>query len=54
MNRHKKPDELIKQLFLIFGLAIALLAFALFSSGIFLTGAVVQSTNSAIKDDIHQ
>jgi hypothetical protein len=54
MNRHKKPGGLIKQLFLIFGLAIALLFFALFSSGILFTGAVAHSTKSAIKGNVHQ
>jgi hypothetical protein len=41
---------LIKQLILTIGLGIALLVFALFASGIFFTGVVVQSTNGAIKD----
>ncbi|MDD2659588.1 MAG: hypothetical protein PHY54_07900 [Methylococcales bacterium] len=54
MNRHKKSDGLIKQLFLIFGLGIALLFFALLASGIFFTGAVVQGTNSVIKGNVHQ
>jgi hypothetical protein len=48
MNRDKKTAGILKQLFLIFGLGIALLVFALFSSGIFFTGIVVQSSNSAI------
>jgi hypothetical protein len=36
------------------GLGIALLVFALFASGIFFTGAVVQNTNGAIKDNAHK
>jgi hypothetical protein len=48
MIRHKKTDGIFKQLFLIFGLGIALLVFALLASGIFFTGIVVQSSNSAI------
>jgi hypothetical protein len=39
----------MKQLILTIGLGIALLVFALFASGIFFTGVVVQTTNSAIK-----
>jgi hypothetical protein len=53
MIKNKKAGGLIKQLILIIGLAIALLVLALFASGIFFTGAVVQSTNSAIKDNTH-
>lgn len=44
-----KKNGLIKQLILTIGLGIALLVFALLLSGIFFTGAVVQSTNGAIK-----
>ena len=50
-SKDKKADGLIKQLILSIGLGIALLVFALFASGIFFTGAVVQSTNGAIKDN---
>lgn len=53
-SKDKKPDGLIKQLIISFGVGIALLVFALFASGIFFTGAVVQSTNSAIKDNAHK
>ena len=45
---------MIRQLILTIGLAIALLVFALFASGIFFTGVVVQNTNSAIKDIAHK
>jgi hypothetical protein len=45
-----KKDGLIKQLIVTIGLGIALLVMALFASGILFTGAVVQNTNSAIKD----
>jgi hypothetical protein len=48
MIENKKADGLIKQSILAIGLGIALLVFALFASGIFFTGAVVQTTNSAI------
>jgi hypothetical protein len=44
----------IKQLILTIGLGIALLVFALLASGIFFTGAVVQSTNGAIKDNANK
>jgi len=50
-TKDKKPDGLIKQLIISIGLGIALLVFALFASGIFFTGAVVLSTNGAIKDN---
>ena len=53
-TKDKKADGLIKQLVLTMGLGIALLVFALFASGIFFTGAVVQNTNSAIKDSAHK
>lgn len=53
-TKDKKADGLIKQLVLTMGLGIALLVFALFASGIFFTGAVVQNTNSAIKDNAHK
>lgn len=45
-----KKDGLIKQLIVTIGLGIALLVMALLASGILFTGAVVQNTNSAIKD----
>ena len=51
MIENKKADGLIKQLILAIGLGIALLVFALFASGIFFTGVIVQNTNSAIKDN---
>jgi hypothetical protein len=54
MIENKKAGGLIKQLILAIGLGIALLVFALFASGIFFTGAVVQTTNSAIKDNAHK
>jgi hypothetical protein len=54
MNRFKKADGLIKQLILSVGLGIALVVFALFASGIFFTGVVVQNTNGAIKDNAHK
>jgi hypothetical protein len=54
-SKDKKAGGLIKQLILTVGLGITLLVVALFASGIFLTGAaVVQSTNSAIKDNAHK
>ena len=53
-SKDKKADGLIKQLILSIGLGVALLVFALFASGIFFTGAVVQSTNGAIKDYAHK
>jgi hypothetical protein len=48
-SKDKKAGGLIKRLILTVGLGIALLVFALFASGIFFTGVVVQTTNSAIK-----
>lgn len=36
------------------GLGIAMFVFALFASGIFFTGIVVQNTNSAIKDNVNK
>jgi hypothetical protein len=51
MIKNKKTGGLIKQLILTIGLGIALLVFALLASGIFFTGAVVQSTNGANKDN---
>jgi hypothetical protein len=54
MNRFKKADGLIKQLILTIGLGIALLVFALFTSGIFFTGVVVQSTDGAINENAHK
>jgi hypothetical protein len=54
MNKFKKADGLIKQVILIIGLGIALLVFALFGSGIFFTGIVVQSSNSAINDNAYK
>ncbi len=45
-----KKVGFIKQLILTIGLGIALLVMALLASGILFTGAVVQNTNSAIKD----
>jgi hypothetical protein len=53
-SKDKKTDGLIKQLILSMGVGIALLVFALFASGIFFTGAVVQNTNSAFKDSAHK
>jgi hypothetical protein len=54
MIENKKIDGLIKQLILTIGLGIALLVFALLASGIFFTGAVVQSTNGAIKENANK
>ena len=54
LSQDKKVDGLIKQLILSIGLGIALLVFALFASGIFFTGAVVQNMNGAIKDNAHK
>ena len=53
-SKDKKADGLIKQLILIIGVGIALIVFALFTSGIFFTGAVVQSMNSDIKVTVHK
>ena len=53
-SKDKKTGGLIKQLILTIGLGIALLVFALFASGIFFTGAVVQSMNSDIKENVHK
>jgi len=54
MIENKKIDSLIKQLILIIGLGIALLVFALLVSGVFFTGAVVLSTNGAVKDNTNK
>ena len=63
MNRHikddslssdKKADGFIKQLLLSIGLGIALLVIALFASGIFFTGAVVQGMNETVKEYVRQ
>lgn len=53
-SKDKKTGGLIKQLILTIGLGVALLVFALFASGIFFTGAVVQRMNSDIKDNVHK
>jgi hypothetical protein len=53
-SKDKKTGGLIKQLLLTIGLGIALLVFALLASGIFFTGAVLQSTDGAIKDTAHK
>ena len=53
-SKDKKADGFIKQLILIIGLGIALIVFALLTSGIFFTGAVVQSMNSDIKVTVHK
>ena len=63
MNRHikddsfssdKKADGLIKQLILSIGLGIALLVIAFFASGIFFTGAIVQSMNETVKENVRK
>ena len=53
-SKDKKADGLIKQLILIIGVVIALIVFALFTSGIFFTGAVVQGMNNDIKVNVHK
>lgn len=53
-SKDKKADGLIKQLILIIGVGIALIVFALFTSGIFFTGAVVQGMNNEIKVNVHK
>lgn len=53
-SKDKKADGLIKQLILIIGLGIALIVFVLFTSGIFFTGAVVQSMNSDFKNNVYK
>jgi len=53
-SKDKKADGLIKQLILIIGVGIALIVFALFTSGIFFTGAVVQGMNNDIKVNVHK
>jgi hypothetical protein len=54
MNKFKKADGLIKQLILILGLGIGMLVFALFASGIFFTGLVVENSGGAINETIHK
>lgn len=53
-SKDKETDSFVKQLILSIGLSIALLVFMLFASGIFFTGAVVQSMNGATKDSSHK
>jgi len=54
MSKYKKADGLIKQLIITIGLGITLLFMALFASGIFFTGVVVENSGSTINKTIHK